>query len=482
VAQEAASEQELGAYRAELERFASAREEEYYLHFAGYKEKLELEPIFERHAALTDLAAVLRIGGAVSERRNRELFRIGCEGVVAERKRSLEERSAGLQATLTASVDGEEIGYRMLLPNELTEEHLNSLYVEAHEQTQDAARELGAASVFHLYRDRLGFDLDGLGEQCRALLDETADLWEREFDRALRESVGVGLAEAERWDIRRWFRAPAWDSAFPTEHMVPALRATLAGLGVDLDAQPNVILDVEKRPTKSPRAFCSPIEVPDRVMLVIQPMGGVDDWAALFHEAGHAEHFAHASADLLAEEKFGGDLAVTEGWASLLEHLVGEPEWAPRVLGTEIPQALVHHLALIDLYFARRYAAKVLYEIELQQLRDPVEAASLYVELQQEATGIAPSSVNYLADVDDGFYCTEYIRSWALQAQLSAHLRDRYGARWFANADAGSHLRELWELGQRPTADELVRDATGESLRFDALTESIAERLGAHMP
>ena len=30
-------------------------------------------------------------------------------------------------------------------------------------------------------------------------------------------------------------------------------------------------------------------------MLVIQPQGGPDDWYALFHEAGHTEHFAFTS-------------------------------------------------------------------------------------------------------------------------------------------------------------------------------------------
>ena len=47
---------------------------------------------------------------------------------------------------------------------------------------------------------------------------------------------------------------------------------------------------------KSPRAFCAPIEVPGKVMLVIQPIGGKDDWEALFHEAGHTEHYAHTNA------------------------------------------------------------------------------------------------------------------------------------------------------------------------------------------
>src|SRR5207302_780811 len=91
------------------------------------------------------------------------------------------------------------------------------------------------------------------------------------------------------------FRATSWDEAFPKELMLPALEATLSDLGIDLRAQENVHLDIEERPRKTPRAFCAPIEVPDRVMLVIQPIGGPDDWRALFHEAGHTEHFANTS-------------------------------------------------------------------------------------------------------------------------------------------------------------------------------------------
>ena len=32
-------------------------------------------------------------------------------------------------------------------------------------------------------------------------------------------------------------RGPSWDQAFPADRMIPALRETLAGLGVDLDSQ-----------------------------------------------------------------------------------------------------------------------------------------------------------------------------------------------------------------------------------------------------
>src|SRR5260370_26883828 len=85
--------------------------------------------------------------------------------------------------------------------------------------------------------------------------------------------------------------------------MLPALESSLADLGVDLRAQQNVELDLEDRPNKTPRAFCVAIEIPARVILVITPQGGPDASRALFHEAGHTEHFAHTSASLTMEEK-----------------------------------------------------------------------------------------------------------------------------------------------------------------------------------
>ena len=140
------------------------------------------------------------------------------------------------------------------------------------------------------------------------------------------------------------------------EEMVPALRETLRELGIDLDSQANVHLDLEQRPNKHPRAFCAPIEVPGRVMLVIAPIGGRDDWEALFHEAGHAEHYGFTSADLPMEDKRLGDMAVTEGWASLFQHLVTEPAWLNRRLDVPRVEQLANEGAVSLLYFARRYS------------------------------------------------------------------------------------------------------------------------------
>jgi hypothetical protein len=296
-------------------------------------------------------------------------------------------------------------------------------------------------------------------------------------DRLFRSRAGVPLAEAERWDVARVFRAPGWDDAFPAEKMIPALEVTLADLGVDLRAQENVELDIEQRPKKSPRAFCAPIEVPDRVVLVIQPMGGADDWRALFHEAGHTEHYANTSANLLMEEKRLGDVAVTEGWAMLMQHLTDDPAWLRKRLDFPRPDDFEREGVTQLLYMVRRYSAKLLYEIEFHQAEDPTQLSNRYVEILGDALKIEPAAADYLADIDSSFYVTGYLRSWAFEAQFRTHLRERFGMDWFTKREAGSLIRELWETGMSMTADEMLNEVTGQEIEMDAVAQLTRETL-----
>jgi hypothetical protein len=480
---------ELDAFRDEADRFIAEIDEEYYLHYAGLKESLELEAIFERHADLTKLETARRLEGAPTE-----LWRFGCEGFLGNLTRSHQERLAKIESELEAVVDGERIPFRMLRPviaNEpdrdrrqrleetrlrLTDEELNPVYLDAARIDREAVRQLGAPNYYDLYK-RFGFRLDELAAQCTEVLHATERLWEETGDRLFRERIGVGLADARAWDVPRLFRAPEWDQAFPSTSMLPALEATLRDLGIDLASQENVHLDLDQRPSKSPRAFCSPIEVPDRVMLVIQPIGGRDDWEALFHEAGHTEHYAHTSRDLPLEARRLGDMAVTEGWAMLMQHLVTEPRWLQRRLDVPRVEQLANEGAASLLYFVRRYSAKLLYEVEFFQAEDPAAMEDRYVELLSEAYRFPAAPENYLSDNDGSFYVSGYLRSWAFEAQLREFLRGEFGNDWFARHEAGDLLRELWSLGQGPTAEELLAEVTGAELEMASVTERVREGL-----
>jgi hypothetical protein len=497
VAPAALSDSELDSYREQADRFIAELDEEFYLHYAGLKETFDLAPIYERHSNLTQIDVVKSVGLSVNGgERVRELWRFACEGYFGELTREHAERVAALEAELKLSVDGEEIPYRMARPamaneldrgkrerideraTEILEERMNPIHLDSARSVQEAALDLGADNYLELYRKVLPSSaLDELAPQCRALLDSTEQLYEDAADRLFRSRVGVGLSEARRWDIPRLFRAPNWDELFAADRMLPALEGTLSDLGIDLQSQENVHLDLEERPSKSPRAFCAPIEVPDRIMLVIQPMGGADDWRALFHEAGHAEHFANTSRDLTMEEKRLGDNAVTEGWAMLLQHLTDDPDWLTRRLDFARPHDYAVEGAAGLLYLVRRYAAKILYEVEFYAADDPTTMRDRYVELLGDALKIEPAPENYLFDIDPGFYVSSYLRAWAFEAQLRAYLREKFGNRWFASRDAGSLIRELWGEGQRMRAEEMLKEVTGSTLEMEAVADRVREVL-----
>jgi hypothetical protein len=488
-------QREIDAISADADRFISELDEESYLHFAGLKETYEIAPIYERHERLTQLDTALALGASVDgDRRRRELWKFACSGYLGNFVSEEAERVAGLEATLTATVDGEEIPFRMLRPrlmneddrdvrerveaarNELTAERLNALRLQAAQVVQRETRRLGADSYADLYRS-FGFALDDLADQCRRLLADTEDLWVEAGDRFFRSRVGLGLGEIRRWDVGRAWRGAQWDSAFPRDRMLPALEGTLADLGIDLHEQQNVELDLDERPMKDPRAFCAPIEVPGRVVLVMKPQGGPDDWRALFHEAGHTEHFAHTDASLSPEERRLGDNAVTEGWAMLLEYLTTDPVWLERRLDFPRPYEFAGEGAVQLLWIVRRYAAKLLYELEFHSAEELPALQPRYVEILGDATKVEPAASDYLGDMDEGFYASEYLRAWAFEAQLRAYLRERFGNAWFSRREAGSLLRELWSEGQKPTADELLRDVTGETLELAAVGDRVREAL-----
>jgi len=489
VSVEAPTTREIDAFRERADRFIADLDEETYLHYGGHKETFDVEEIYARYEDLTALETARSLEGAPTE-----LWRFACEGYLGNLTREHQARVAQAEAGLEATVDGETIPYRMLrvqLSNEpdrdrrqrleearlsLLDEHLNPIYLDAARIDRQAVGSLGQPNYYELYK-RFGFRLDELADECREVLDATESLWEREGDKLFRTRLGIGLDEARPWDVGRLFRAPELDELYPTDRMLPALIATLADLGIDLHAQENVHLDLDRRPHKSPRPFCAPIEVPGRVMLVMQPIGGKDDWQALFHEAGHTEHYAHTSADASLEARRLGDMAVTEGWAALFEHLVTEPAWLNRRLDVPRVEELARDGAVSLLFFVRRYSAKLLYEIEFFQADDPASMQPRYFELLSDALKLPVNRESYLDDIDGGFYVTGYLRSWALEAQLREHLRGELGNEWFARREAGELLRELWSLGQGPTADELLRDVSGAKLEMAAVVDRIREGL-----
>ena len=489
---------DLDSYACECERFVGEMDREYYLHFAGHKEDFEIERIYEEHAGLfeRDMVAALRerLSAAPPEeaRRVRYLLELAVSGLLGRETKREEAELAEREAALELQVNGNRMPYRqsaVTQSNEADPERraaieearldaldteLNPLHLRALERAHELARELGWRSYREMYGDLKQIDLEALEQQTSAFLDSTAAVYEPTVDPQLRGQVGIGLGELRRSDMPYFFRARGFDDLFPAERLIEALEQTLSGLGIALGEQQNVHLDTEQRPLKSPRAFCAPVHVPNEIYLVIPRNGGRDDYAALFHEAGHTEHYAHVDSSMPFEYRYLGDNSVTEGFAFLLEHLTEDPAWLAATLGVTDAEDYAGYVRASKLVFLRRYAAKLSYELQLHGGERPLsEMPGIYAGLIGGALSIHWPSRTWLSDVDPGFYAANYLRAWAFETRLRNLLRERFGLEWFADPAAGALLREIWREGQRLDADELLAQVTGERIDFAVMLEEV---------
>jgi hypothetical protein len=473
---------DLAAYRAEAEAFYEEIEREHVLHLSGRKEGFELEAIYGRHAGLFTREVAERLREADAPR---ELVRFAVEGLFGQATRAEAEELARREATAKVRVDGTELGFREASPAqanatdpdrrealelarlEVTERQLNPLLLEAYQRSAALARELGWTNTLSMCEELSGIDLAALGEQAEAFLASTEDVYQPLVEPELRAQLGHGLDGLRRADMPAFFRARGFDAGFPEDRLTRSLERTVAGLGIETDS---VVIDAEQRPTKSPRAFCAPVRVPDEVHLVIAPIGGREDYESLMHEAGHAYHYSHVNRALEFEQRCLGDNSITEGFAFLMQHLVSDREWLTAVAGLPDAEPVLAFERASRLIFLRRYCAKLGYELSLHaDGRSPDEHAADYAERLGRALRIDWPRATWLSDVDPFFYAARYLRAWAFETRLRRLFTDRFGERWFAEREAGELLCSLWARGQSGTADELLAELTGERLDLAVL-------------
>ena len=479
---------DLESYSQRAEQFVSELDREYHLHFSGQQAEYRLEDVYERHRDLFGREAIVELreaadGDGETGRRAELLLELAVGGFLGLASATEEAEIARREAQIELRLNGEAIPYRRAPSEqanepdpgrraeleaarlELLAEQINPLHRENLERTHILIRELGWESYAEACEQLSGIDLRRLAGQARRLLEETDPLYESVMDRQLERVLDKRLADTRRSDLARFFRAPGLDNGFPASSLVESFASTMTGIGLDLDAQPNVLLDTEERPTKTPRAYCAPVRVPQEVYLVVAPIGGQQDYEALFHEGGHTEHYANVDPDLPFEFRHLGDNSVTESYAFLLEHLVSQQSWLETTLPSADARAVADQALAVKLFFLRRYSAKLAYELELHGPDADLERMPpRYAELLGDATRIEWPIETWLDDVDGGFYVACYLRAWALEANWRQALRERFGERWFAEPAAGEWLVGLWRRGQRQRADELAAETIDREL------------------
>ncbi len=489
---------DLEQIRKDVENCERRLNEEYYLNWAGLKDELDTASVMEEcpsvgeREAVDHLEARLQIAEPDEERGLRYLHGVTTHHYIGNLVRELTDAKETEEARLTIEVDGDEMAYRMSGVRMINEDDrarrqtiqdarlgaidgLNQILRERTEKMHKIATDLGYTNYTKLYSKLKNINLTSLLNEIKEFKQRTDKLY-REKISELVETIGIDLEEAERHDIAYLLRAKQFDPHFEKGQSLPALRATLNGIGIDLDSQENIIVDTEEREKKTPRAFCAPLDVPNKVMLVTMPMGGYSDYSSLFHEAGHAEHFGNVNPDEPMEYKYLGDNSVTESFAFIFDHLLTDGNWVNEFIRMPNVDEYIHHAFVEKLYFIRRYGAKLEYEMKLHTEGVP-GMGQVYSSVLEDSLLFKHPEEHYLLDVDDGFYCAQYLRAWIFEAQLKDLMKEKFGEKWFLSHKSGKYLSNMWSVGQKYDVVELAQNEGFQGLDVEPLTEEIIANL-----
>jgi hypothetical protein len=492
----------LETYRSDFVDFSTSWMREHYLFLSGQKAALEVAPIYDRHSDLFSRDSIDKLKQALAETpehfdtervRIRRLLLFATEQFLECSAKELTESISDHEARSTIQISGRVMTLHeasvaiSIEPDPQTRRAIHRKRAEAIQGASDlraerigrlhaAARTLGYESYTACYEDLRQFNYGALAREAQSLLTLTEDAYISRLDKVLRSTLGVKLEEAERSDAMFFLNLSAYKDRFPAGDLFRVYEETFAGLGFDT-AQENIFFDSEPRPSKTPRAFCMPISIPDEIRLVIRPVGGQADFQTLLHEAGHAHHYAGTSKSLAPEFKYIGDYALTETYAFLFNHLISNGPWLNKMLGFWDSRDFVRHAMLTRLLNVRRYVAKLTYEHELQSGDDFGQAGARYAELQTAATRFRTEPTEFLSDLDDSFYSANYVRAWQFEVMLRRYLMTRFGSRWWSSRKAGRFLMEIWELGDRYTADQMAAQIGIGPISFEPLVEELRAAL-----
>ncbi len=489
-------------YEERLSRYLFERSEEGRAVRVGEKETSEQAAIVERYRDLFSVGqlAVLREAedGAGDDRERLYRLRKTCEaGIVAGELAAREDELENRLLAARLEWRGEELPLRTaqarlaVLSAYGDRDELGSLANAVSAGFNDDRRELLAAG--EALEAELSDEPDAIARNS-----EEKGISLHELERALGAASGASAAAYDRMR-QRWFdtllgreredvptsnhtsylrRLSPLAQTYTKERAVDVCVATLNALGLNMEEMPGIRLDLDDRPQKSPRACVIASDPPNVVHLITRAQGGLHDYQAFLHEAGHALHYASVDPALpYTFRKLSRDHALTEIYSYIVEAISREPGWHVEHFGLSDEQATENAEATVFLeaLLFRRYAAKLRFELDFWgRYAEDGGTPDGYSERLTEATGIRYPAENYLSDMDSGFYSADYLRAWIRSAQLRRYLVREVGEDWWRRPETGARLRELWREGTRPTSEEIAGRIGYEP--FD--TEPLLHELG----
>ncbi len=298
----------------------------------------------------------------------------------------------------------------------------------------------------------------------------------------------------------------AQDPYFPFEKALERWGRSFAQLGIGYRGA-TLILDLVDRPGKYENGFMhGPVPAwrergawrPARIQFTANAIPGVVGAGrraleTLFHEGGHAAHFANIDmpAPCFSQEFAPTSVAFSETQSMFLDSLVSDPDWQARYArdagGERMPDALIEQ----GIRAAQPFAAwnlramvavceaeRAIYEIPDSELSSArvlaaIRAAEQRLLFLEEGSPRPALSVPHLLAGESSAYYHGYVLAEIAVQQTRAFFRARDG-HLVDDPRIGPDLREhYWRPGNSLTFFDFVENLTGEPLTSAAIARAV---------
>lgn len=327
---------------------------------------------------------------------------------------------------------------------------------------------------------------------------------------ARHEQTMAGMTEDERkpWNFRYSIAGDVtreMDPYFPFSHSLERWGRSFAALNVKY-ADATMVLDLVDRKGKYENGFCHGAEVswrdegtwkPGRIQFTANAIPGMVGSGkrateTLFHEGGHAAHFANTDmpAPCFGQEFAPTSVAFAEVQSMFLDSILGDADWQTRYARTKSGDAMSFELIEKGLRAKQRsaatslrsmcaicYAERAIYEIPDDELTAE-RVLEKCREAENKLMGMDASrpamSIPHLLSEESSAYYHGYVLALMGVEQTREFFLKRDG-HLMDNPKIGPELRRVyWQPGNSLRFPEYIKNMTGETVSATALANAAA--------
>jgi hypothetical protein len=280
------------------------------------------------------------------------------------------------------------------------------------------------------------------------------------------------------WDLRYALeqRAPLPPGPFPGRRMVATVRRALAAWGVP--PRRRAFRIVQRDLPFGGLTFA--VEVPRDVRILVHPKGGWEYYMVLFHEYGHAVHFASVDQPThLLRTTDAGYSGFAEGIAGVFERIAEDPNWLGTVKGLDAGVVGPFSRARAHAAWLEAAGTALGIETELRLYERPDSDPTPHVRaLARRWFGYdayRPRSWANPFFVTHPVYVQSYLLSQLFRSQVAEAMERATAGPFWPNPRAGPWLTEAFlRPGARHDWTDRLRDVTGAPLSGAAFARAAA--------